>query len=371
MTSSRNALILVIAAVISVGAGVWLASRQSSSSSGERAQLYPELMKQLDAVQSVTIFKAGDAPAVEIARKGGVWGVAQRAGYPADETRLRTLLRALADAKALEEKTSNPANYKSLGVEDVKEADASGIRIELAGAATSVNLIVGKGGPGGRSHYVRKAGEPQSWLIDVSLDASAAPESWLRKEIIDVSADRVQAATVAGGGAKAYTAAKASRADANFTVSDLPKGKKLSAPSAANSLATALTGLTLTDVQAADAFAGAPAAARATYTTFDGLVVELEGWARDDKHYVAVKPSYDGKVAERFKVPTAASDAKSNDAKPDAADATSAAKPVEPRKPNVEGDAKTIGGRTSGWIYQIPSYKYEQIFKAVDELVAS
>jgi hypothetical protein len=364
-------MIFAVAAVTALGAGVWLAARQSSSPSGERVHLYPDLKRQLDAVQSVRIFKSGDAPAVEIVRKDGAWRVAPRAGHPADEAKLRQLLRALADAKALEEKTSNPANYKNLGVEDVKDADATGVRIELTGLAAPVNLIVGKSGPGARSHYVRKAGEPQSWLVDASLDSPAAPEAWLRKEILDVSADRLQAATIGRGEQRPYKAAKAKRADADFTVTDLPRGKKLSAPSAANALATALSGLTLTDVHSADAFGGARPAARATYTTFDGLVVQLEGWQRDDKRYIALKTSYDGQLAQRFRTPTATNDVKANEAKPDAAGKTPEAKPVESAQANAEEDAKTISSRTSGWIYEIPSYKYEQIFKAVDELVAS
>jgi hypothetical protein len=371
MTSRKAPLhltILIAAAVIALVAGVWLAARQSSSSTAERALLYPDLRQQLDAVQSVRIYKGGDAPAVEIVRKDSAWGVLQRAGYAADEAKLRQLIRALGDAKVLEEKTANAANYKSLGVEDVKDADASGVRLELTGAEAPVNLIVGKSGPGARSQYVRKVGEPQSWLIDASLDSSAAPDAWLRKEILDVSADRVQAASIATGKQKAYTAAKASRAAADFTVTDLPKGRKLSAPSAANGLASALSGLSLADVQAADAFAGAPPDARATYTTFDGLVVQLEGWVREDKRYLAVKTSYDAQVADRFKTPTAPAEKKSEETK---ATTDAAPKTAVSGAPSAAEQAKTIGARTAGWIYEIPSYKYEQIFKSSDELAAS
>ena len=65
-------------------------------------------------------------------------------GYPADAAKVRKLLLALAEAKPVEEKTSNPANYAALGVEDVSSADATGVRVELEGTAQPVNLIVGK-----------------------------------------------------------------------------------------------------------------------------------------------------------------------------------------------------------------------------------
>ncbi|MGH8187463.1 MAG: DUF4340 domain-containing protein, partial [Steroidobacteraceae bacterium] len=250
--TSQKLSILVIVAVLALVAGVWLAGRQSGSSADSVQQaLYPELKQQLDSVTAVRIFKAGDARAVEMQRKDNGWVVSERSDYPADEPKVRKLLVALADAKLYEEKTSNAEQYKTLGVEDTTAADASGVRIELAGTAKPVNLIVGNQAVGARSHYVRRAGEPQSWLVDTNIDTSAAPDAWVRKDIIEVSADRVQSVTVGAKGAKPYTAAKNERADANFAVEGLPKGKSLSSPSVANSFATALTGLSLADVQPA------------------------------------------------------------------------------------------------------------------------
>jgi Domain of unknown function (DUF4340) len=363
--TSRRLLGLIVVALIAIGAGVWLATRQASTSGvQERAALYPELKQQLDAVKSVRIYKAGEVLGVEVVREDKVWGVAERAGYPADEARLRKLLRGLADAKVYEEKTSNPASYKSLGVEDVSDSAATGVRLELTGQQTPVNLLVGKSGVGAESHYVRRAGEAQSWLVDKSIDTSASPDAWLRKDILDVSADRVQSANIAIKGQKAYTAAKQSRADAAFSIADLPKGKKLSSPSAANGFSTALSALTLVDVQQASAFDGQAPAAHATFTMFDGLVVQFDGWSRDDKRFVAVKTAYDAQIAERFRIATTAPDEKTK-----AADAKTAPAPAESKMPDVAEEARTAGDRIAGWVYEIPSYKYEQIFKPLEQLL--
>lgn len=361
--TSRRLLGLSIAALLAVALGVWLATRQTSSSDGERALLYPDLKAQLDAVQAVRIFRAGDVRGVELTRANDAWGVAERGGYAADTTKLRNLLRNLADAKVLEEKTSNPKNYKSLGVEDVKEAGASGVRVEVAGAPSPVNLIVGKSGPGGSSHYVRRAGEQQSWLVSADLDAAATPDAWIRKDVIDVSADRIHSATIATGEHKPYTAAKAARADADFALTDLPKGKQPRSNSVANALATALASVTLTDVQPAAAFADSPPTARATYKTFDGLVVEVHGREREEKRFITLQASYDPALAERFKA--SASEA----AKP--AEKTAAApesQPADAVTKDVAAEAAAIAARSKGWVYEIPSYKYEQIFKKADEL---
>jgi hypothetical protein len=330
--TSRSIVVLAVVAVAALAAGLWLAGRQGSSVSGEaRAALYPGLESALDSIDAVRVFKAGDQRAVELKRGEAGWTVTERAGYRADEAKLRDLASALADAELLEEKTSIPEKYAALGVEDVSGKDAKGIRVELAGPSSPVNLIVGNPGAGGSSRYVRRAGEAKSWLIDQGLDAPAEPDAWLDKSIADIAADRVQSATVTVKGAKPYTAAKASKEQANFSVEKLPKGKSLRSPSVADAFATALTGLVLTDAQPESAFGTEPAADHASFRTFDGLVVELDGWKRDDKRFVALKAS---------------------SVQPDAAE-----------------EARTLAAKTSGWIYEIPEYRYQSLFKPLEDLL--
>lgn len=364
--TSRRLLILGLAAIVAIVAGVWLAGRQGSSgTSAGTGALYPGLKEQLNAVNAVRLYKAGDARVVELVRKDGAWKVSDRDSYPADESKVRKLLIALADAKIAEQKTSDAQQYATLGVEDTKGAAATSVRIELVGAPKPVDLIVGKQAAGARSNYVRRAGEPQSWLIDATIDTSPTPDAWLRKDIIDVSADRMQSATVTAKAGKPYTAAKASRADQNFAVTGLPKGKSLSAPTAANSVAMALTGLSLADVKPASAFQSTPPAAHATFKTFDGLVVDLDGWVQDQKHYVALRPSFDAAQADQFKVATAPPEKK------DEKDAKKETAPPQPAAPNVAEDAKKAAEKVAGWVYEVPDYKYESIFKPVDQLVSS
>ena len=88
--------------------------------------------------------------------------MAERADYPADEAKVRKLLIALADAKVVEEKTSNPASYATLGVEDMKGTGATGLRVELAGLPKPVTSSSARGA--GRALELRaprrRAAEP-------------------------------------------------------------------------------------------------------------------------------------------------------------------------------------------------------------------
>lgn len=361
--NSRKVIILAVVAVAVLGAALLLSYERSSPQQETADALYPDLKAQLDAIRTVRIFKAGDEKVVELARKDSQWVVSERSGYPADGAKVRKLLLSLADARPVEEKTSNPQNYPTLGVEDVKDSAATGTRVELEGPAAPVNLIVGKAA-GAKGAYVRRAGEPASWLIDQSIDAPGTAGEWLRTSVIDVTADRVQSATVSTDGAKPYTAEKASRADADFKVSSLPKGKEVDT-FAVNGVAGALAGLTLSDVRPASEFQADKPTAHATFRTFDGLVVELDGWNKDDKHYIAAKTAYDAELAKRFHVETKAPE-KAVDAKPEE---NSAAAPVAQTKTDdVAEAAKTTNERLQGWVYQIADYKYEAIFKPASAL---
>lgn len=365
--TSRKLSILAIVAILAVVGGIWLAGRQTSTSSGETATLYPDLKKEIDTVSAIRIVKAGGATAVELKRGESGWTVSERSNYPADEAKLRKLVTSLAEAKLLEEKTSTVESYPTLGVEDVSNDGAGGIQVEVDGPKQPLKLIVGKQAQGGQSHYVRRAGEPKSWLVNKDIDTSASPDQWLRKNVLDVSADRVQSAEVTIAGAKPYSAVKKTRADADFAIEGLPKGKELSSPSAADNFASALSGLTLTDVQTASALTDKPSAT-AVIKTFDGLVTEATGWKKDDKHFVALKTSFDAAQAERFKVATADAEKKDTPAPVEGAPPATTPEPAKPAA-NIEEEATKANAQVTGWVYEIPAYKYDAIFKPVDELI--
>jgi hypothetical protein len=382
--TSRRLLILGALALVAIVAAFLLANHRSGTSgSALSTAFYPDLKLQADAVDAVRIYKAGDARAVELIRAdSNNWTVTERNAYAADATKIRKLLLALAQAKPVEQKTSNPDQYVKLGVEDVAQPAASGVRIELHGQKTPVNVIVGKPGNGPQAMYVRRAGEPASWLINEVIDTSSSPDAWLRKEIIDVPADRMQSAAIAIGGEKAYNVTKQSRADADFKVDAVPKGKELNSPAAANGVASALTALTLADVIPAKDLAAEKPAAHTTLKTFDGLVVDADGWIKDGKHYVALKTAFDESLAKQFHVEPAPVAEKSADKPADKADAAKAdvmkaaqtpaspaAIPAPAPAPDVAADSSTVNTKLAGWAYEVPEYKYDAIFKPIEQLL--
>jgi hypothetical protein len=144
--------------------------------------------------------------------------------------------------------------------------------------------------------------------------------------------------------------------------------------------------VTLADVQAASAMQAAPTA-HATYKTFDGLVADIDGWVHDDKHYIALKTGFDQAQADRFKAPATdeKKDSQAEAGTKAAGKSTDTAKTAEkgktagagkadettqaPAAPDVAGQVATLNAKLSGWVYEVPGYKYEAIFRPLDELL--
>jgi hypothetical protein len=155
--------------------------------------------------------------------------------------------------------------------------------------------------------------------------------------------------------------------DADFKVEPVPKGKELSSSTAANGAGTALMSLSLDDVLPKAEIASGKPDAQATYKTFDGLVVQLDGFKKNDKHYVTLSTTFDAALAEQFKEKLA-DDEKAKDEQAKANPVKAAAIPPAPA-PNVADEAQKTAAKVGNWAYEIPGYKYDAIFRPLDELL--
>ncbi len=174
-------LLLATLAVI-IGAVILTNQRYARQESAGVA-LYPTLAKDLNGATNVTITKAGTQPAVSLRGQADHWTVAQRDDYPVDLGKLRKLLLALSDAKIAEQKTSNPASYQAIGVDDPAAAGAIGAEIKVSTRGAVYSLIVGK--PMGDGNFVRRSGEAVSYLVTPTISIDADPRSWIDPKLFE------------------------------------------------------------------------------------------------------------------------------------------------------------------------------------------
>src|SRR5690606_23151318 len=300
--TSRTLAILAAALVVLALLAVYGQRRDASPPSRSGELLLPQLEASLDRVDRVRIAAAGDETVATLERGADAWTVAERHGYAADITKIRGVLRGLADAKIVEEKTSNPAYYDRLGVTDIDSSDARGVKVEaFAGDEPVVSVIVGDSAGGGQ-HYVRVDGEETSHAVDVELDVPRNARDWLDRTILDVPSSEIASVTIEHPDGATLRISKDDAGQTNFDVHDVPEGRELSYPGVASAFAGALRDLELDAVRPAgddaDGESADGSATTATFRTFDGLIVVATTVERDGERWVRFSADAGAPVAE-------------------------------------------------------------------------
>jgi len=345
--SGRRLAILALLALIAGGAAFWL--RRPHEAARDLAigtPILPALAAHLDAVNGIRLVGAGNKALVTLDRQDARWRV-RESDYAADATRVRRLLIALSELKVAESKTSDPARYAALGVEDPAAAAAGSVRVELDGLGAPTALIVGRNA-GTQGSYVRRPGEAQAFEAHPALDLARTPRDWLVRGVLDLAPARIASVEVARSDSPAWRAERPARGAEHFQVPGLPKGKELTSAGAADPAGSAFANLEFDEVRAAVAPAPGAKRQRATVRCFDGLVVTLTSDAAGDAHWLDVEAHFDAALAARY-APGAPKDA--------------------PPAGQVQKEAADIQAVVAGHEYRVPAYRYDGIFRPLKELL--
>jgi hypothetical protein len=402
---------LAIAAVVALLLAVWAGvGRQPQESMPELTALAPGLREGLNDITRVRLTGAASAPIVTLEKGESGWKVTEKSGYPADIVKVREFLLKLADATLIEQKTADPELHAKLGVEDIAKADAKGALLEIEGLKEPVKLIIGNyNGQGGDSTFVRRAEDNQSWLAKGNFTVDKTSANWLRRDLVDVATNRIEEVAITADG-KTLRVFKSKPDDANYTVADIPRGREVSSEFVANGLASVLSGLRFDDVMpAGSAEPGQAKVFDARYRFFDGLEVRAEAWEVDGKDHARFSASVDearaataveaeqAKARSQYETAKAAAEAEAkataDAAKPAEGDtatavaanaATPAAAPAVPEAPLAVSDpakdrderlaklrteAEEMNKTFEGWTFVIPSFKYANMNKTMDDML--
>jgi hypothetical protein len=318
---SRQRLVtLVVAALVVLASGLYLSSQRSAQHETQGVELYPGLAGELNSVTAVTVQKGGATAPVTIHKTGDRWTVAERGDYPADVSKLRKLLSALSETKIVEQKTSDPARYATIGVEDLSQPGSAGIEVTVIEPAKKLSVIVGKAV--GEGSFVRRAGEKSSYSIEPALSLETEPRYWIDSRLIDIPAAQIQSVEFKPAAGPGYTLRRPKPEDNTFSLDGVPTGRK-ALDGALAPAATTFAGLTAEDVAPVSDVDFTQSSA-AIVTLADGGILTLTGAAIADKHWVQVKSSKDS----------------------------------------------VLSAKAQGRAFQIASYRYDAIFKPLEQLLA-
>jgi hypothetical protein len=332
---SRSLILLASATAVLVAiAIVVLATGDRGVSRAAPGQpAFPVLAAKLDEVASVTVSRNGTT--MTLIRDGDSWLVAEKGNYPANAAKISQIVRAMADLNLVEPKTQNADLYPRLDVEDPEHGKSALVAVKDKSGGDLAQAIVGKRrydrlGAGNDGVYLRKPGEAQSWLARGTLDPSGDPSSWLERQIIDISEKKIaKVALTQPDGSKLVISRLAP--EAKFAVEDAPPDTKFKSETTTSGPAGALETLDLEDVKPAGELPVPDKdVVTASFTTFDGVTINLRLVERDKSDWVAISATGSG---------------------------------------SAEAEAKKIEDKVSHWTYAIPAYKANLLKTKLADLI--
>lgn len=392
---------LIAAAVIAIAAA-WYINSSNAPQTGVSAQaqpVLPELHGHVNDVNAIALTGAGDKVLVTLKRGADGWNIAEKSGYPADLAKLREFLIKLDQATLTEAKTSNPKLYGELGVDDVKDAKATGVKVTLAGLTKPLAIIIGNyNGAGGGGTFVRREGEAQSWLAGGNLTVAKTITDWEQRNLADIASTRLHSVTLTNPDGKVLKVYKDAQGDANFKVADVPKGREVASEFVANELGSVLSGLNADDVFAAKDMAPPDKAWKDEYAAFDGLTISATGWQQGGKDYAQfvarldetaanawvdaeqakARAEYDNAVEAANKKVAEEKSTTGTQAKANAQAASEVAKPLavsdvaKDRSDRIAALNKEVAGLNKtffGWTFALPAYKFTDMSKSLDDML--
>ncbi len=269
------------------------------------------------------------------AQIGGRWSVVEKGNYPAAAGKVKQMLLALADLRLVEAKTERPELFARLALDDPSNGKSTQVTLQDRTGATVAELIVGKRrydrlGGGNDAVYVRRPGEDRAWLAGGSLDLAGDVISWLDRRIVDIPDKRIASVKFTGEDGATLTLSRTAPEE-DFTVVDAPPDTHFKAPPLIAELAAALENFDLEDVKpAAELPVPDRGVATASFTTFDGLTVEVFVFERDNANWAAFDASGSGAS---------------------------------------EAEGKAITARAARWTYAIPAGKAKRLRTKLSDLI--
>jgi predicted Rdx family selenoprotein len=319
----NNSKYLIVILIILAISSYFVLQNKQDPVNGEGKLLIPELQNKINDVDAIIISK--NEKQLHLTKSSGTWHLQEAKGYLADTNKIASLLLNLRKFNMTDKKTSNPENYKNLGLAE-KGADAATV-VKLAhGDKQFADISLGKEAQKSQGTYVRKNSEKQTWLttghINVSLDSS----EWIVTTILDITSNNIKSVTFSPENHASFEINKLTPKDQEFVLKGgIPENMKLKSSIKLNELANGLQKLKIDSIADVD-LSNKTANVQIDYKTFTGMVYHLEIFKLTDKFVLNIQ-------------------LKNSDS------------------------ASDFDKQLQNWHYYIPNYKFDALNKKLDDLI--
>jgi len=348
-----NLTLLLVVTIAAIAVAVVTSNYRSAATSKEKILLFPELNSNINDIVEIGI--QNNQEKITLLRKDNKWVIKEADNYPALFNKIKQTVIATSELQLVANKTKNPAHYSRLGVGDPDNIDSTSHLLTLKDSSGKqlVSLIIGKSRlsksaidkPG---LYVRHPDQEQSLLVAGQLDVSAQFIDWIERDLFDIQSDRIRAIKIEHKDDVPVSLNRDAGVD-DFTLANIPEGKQVQTEFILNRMETMLENIFVDDIKAANKIDFPDTQTTTTLNTFDGLIVTVTSAVIDGKKFSRFSFGYDASLI------TKTDTADKQDGTADAAD--------------VSRETETLSGKTAGWAFEIPEYKFELFTRKLEDLI--
>jgi hypothetical protein len=354
-----------LAAVVAVGAVVTGTKRTATVQITAPDQaLLPMLDRRINDVAHIQI--EDSTTSVTLRRLEGTWRIDQADGFPANFSPISQLVGQLADLKKVEERTSNPALYERLDVQDFgPNAGSRQITLLDDKGEKIVAVLIGKSWfpPSGGTtqfRYARVAGDATSWLVSGPLTIQTGVRGWMNTELTTIPASRMHHIRIEHDDGEIVAIRKERETDNNYTLETIPPRRELAGDTRPNELASAFASLRFDEVFSESSLRDTVTVTTIKALTFDGLRLDARVFRDETKTYVAIAAAADLDRIIAVNAQREADAAAENEANEGIEDFV----PLVPQLVDaaaIEAEAKAFNDRLGGWAFVMPSWNVDRL----------
>ncbi|HEX3673552.1 MAG TPA: DUF4340 domain-containing protein [Rhizomicrobium sp.] len=334
----RNLAILAAAAIVFVLLAVLAIHVKQGEVTPHYTEqsFFPDLVSHVRQIATIRVqSKRGTFDVTFKPYKG--WVIPSHNDYPASYEQIKETMVGFAALLTIEPKTARAEWLHYVNLDAPPKGNGVEITFLDYKGHTLAAMIVGKsvdiGDPSGQiGLFVRKPDSDQSWLVKSPVEFKSDPADWMDKSVMDVDRARIAETDVDPIGTPPFDTRREKQSDPDFAVTDIPTGRELADPGAADAVATAISAFTFDDARPSKDFDFADAA-RLISHTFDGLIVTVETLKRDDGYWATVSAE------------------------------------AAPGKPDAAREAREIDAHAAGWAYKLPAAEGQLFMTTLESLL--
>jgi len=345
----KNKLIVLSSITITViVAATIFANLRAPQSQKEKTPFFPELAKQIESVNYISI--KGFSDSINLTRKNDVWGIDEFDGYPALADKIKSTVLGAADLKINAPKTALPRLYHRLGVEGPDAEGTNSLLLTLYGSNKNkiIEMIVGKSRLSSSAKnisglYVRKPEDKKSYLVDGVLDVSSIKTDWIMRNLFDVPAESIKSVNISHSDGGLYTLYKNEKGQEHFELENTPTGQELASELIVNRFGTILQDLQISGAKSKESLSEESKSTRVKITTFEGIVGNIIAFKYNDIAYASFEFSYDEEIE------------KNNNEE-------------EVKNEDIKNYIANLNLDTENWWFEIPEFKYDIIKRRLNTI---